>query len=282
MKKTKNEKITYSIVFGLFVLYAIFILYFFAFGLNISLKESQDVYAADMVSLSWPANFKNYLEAFETLTIFETSYFGMIINSVWYAIGGTFLGLMSSACCAYVVAKYDFIGKKTLYFISIMVMLVPVYGALPAKYTMFYDMGIMDSPLFLVCMAGGFGYSFLLMYSFFASMSWSYAEAAFIDGANDFAVFFKIMIPMVVPSMMAVFIMNFIGLWNDYETPLVFLRYMPTIASGIYVYEQNMAYGGSYPVYFAGVILSLIPIFTLFAVAQNTIMQNIYAGGLKG
>ena len=80
----------------------------------------------------------------------------------------------------------------------------------------------------------------------------------------------------------AVFI-AFTGGWNDYLTPLLYMsRSFPTLASGIYLYEKKISYASNHPVYFAGVIISLIPILVLFGAFQNTIMSNVYAGGLKG
>ena len=90
------------------------------------------------------------------------------------------------------------------------------------------------------------------------------------------------MLPMALPSITAVAIMAVVGAWNDYETPLIFLKTMPTLASGLYEYEEKMQYMGTMPIYYAGMILTMIPILVIFGVFQNTIMSNVYAGGLKG
>ena len=113
-------------------------------------------------------------------------------------------------------------------------------------------------------------------------MSWNYAEAAFIDGASHYSVFFKIMQPMAMPSVTAIAIMSFVGLWNDYSAPLLFMPNLPTLASGLVLYEKETQYMANQPIYFAGAIISIIPVVTIFIVFQNTIMQNVYAGGLKG
>ena len=81
----------------------------------------------------------------------------------------------------------------------------------------------------------------------------------------------------------AIFIIQFIGIWNDYMTPMLYLRKQPTLSYGIYMFEQMMQYqGANYPIYFAGVIMSLIPIIILFITFQKTLMENTVAGGLKG
>ena len=142
---------------------------------------------------------------------------------------------------------------------------------------------MVDSPLILLAYCSGFGMNFLVIYSFFKGISWSYAEAAFIDGAGNSKVFFSIMLPMALPAVSAMGIMGFVGMWNDYLTPILYMsRTFPTLASGIYLYEKKIAYTANQPVYFAGVILSLVPVMAIFLAFQNKIMSNIYAGGLKG
>ena len=87
---------------------------------------------------------------------------------------------------------------------------------------------------------------------------------------------------MVLPSLTALFVMNFVTVWNDYQGPVIWLPNMPTLASGLYTYEFNMRYTANQPVYFAGVLISIIPVLAIFVIFQNTIMQNVYTGGLKG
>ena len=283
MKKASvGKKILFGTVFVLFVFYALSILYMLLFCFNASLKNGGRQFIADNVSLSWPPKFRNYADAFSALTLAETTFLGMIGNSVWFALGNAFFNIASSCVAAYVVCKYKFFGRNFLYGLVLVVMMIPVYGALPAKYRMLHNLGMIDSPLYLLSAAGGFDFSFLIIYAFFKNVPWSYAEAAFIDGASHTKVFFKVMLPMALPAISASFVTNFIGNWNNYDAPLLFLPNMPTLASGLFVYERVIERLSNQPIYFAGVIMSLIPILIIFAVFQNSIMQNVYAGGLKG
>lgn len=282
MKKTRLEKIVFGIVFGIFVLYAIYLLFPFGFCLHLSLKADPTAYTDYKMALSIPPNFNNFLQAITNLEVNETGFIMMVINSIWYSFGSTFFTIFSSAMAAYVVARYKFFGRNFLYVLALVVMIIPIYGALPAQYKLYTDIGITDSPLLLIATPFGFGFNFLILYSFFSALSWSYAEAAFIDGANDFTVFFRIMIPMAMPSITAVAIMAVVTEWNNYETPILYLPNMPTLAGGLWAYETKMEYGGSYPIYYAGMLISMVPILIIFGIFQNTIMSNVYAGGLKG
>ena len=270
------------IVFILFLLCTIGMLYPYFYGLNISFMENGRAFMRDTTHIPMPPHFENYAKAFEELNLSDNSYLMMIVNSLWYSAGSTICGLLSSSCAAYVICKYRFRGRNFLYNMAIVIMMIPIYGNLPAQYKLFTKLNLVNSPLYLVTTLGGFGGTFIYAYAFFKSLSWSYAEAAFIDGASHFKVFIKVMMPMLLPSLTALGIIAFIGSWNDYMGPLLWLDKMPTLASGLWSYERKIQYTANQPVYFAGVILSLLPILAIFVIFQNTIMSNIYAGGLKG
>ena len=91
-------------------------------------------------------------------------------------------------------------------------------GTAGATFKLVSDMGIYDTPLFVVVTSlSGFGVNFLMMYGFFNSISWSYAEAVFIDGGGHFTVFFKIMLPLAFMPMLTIAIISFIGCWNVFS-----------------------------------------------------------------
>lgn len=282
MKKTLGEKIIFAIISVIFLVYALVILYPFFFAIMSSLKENGRAYINDSVSLPWPMYFGNYVKAFKELEVSNNNFFQMVFNTIWYAGGCTVLEILSSSAIAYCVCRYKFKLRNFFYGLSIFIMIIPIYGALPSSYRLFSILGLIDSRFYIVSAINGFGFSFLILYAYYKGVSWNYAEAAFIDGASHYSVFFKIMQPMAMPSVTAIAIMSFVGLWNDYSAPLLFMPNLPTLASGLVLYEKETQYMANQPIYFAGAIISIIPVVTIFIVFQNTIMQNVYAGGLKG
>ena len=108
-------------------------------------------------------------------------------------------------------------------------------------------------------------------------------EAAKIDGANPFVIFFKIMLPQGVPIIMTYAITGAIGSWNEYNTMILYMPSYPTLASGLFEYESVAIYQGiNVPVYYAGLIISMIPTIALFAVFSDKNISSISIGGLKG
>lgn len=113
-------------------------------------------------------------------------------------------------------------------------------------------------------------------------MSRGYAESAFIDGAGHFRVFISIMLPQVISPLCALLLADFISLWSDCEVPLIYFPNLPTLSTGLYLYQDVVKKTLEYPVYFAGLLTCMVPTVVLFSVFQNTLMDIQMGGGLKG
>lgn len=235
---------------------------------------------------SWPKDFSNGWINLKTVLnrkMMGSNVWEMTLRSFFIATIGTLLSLASASCVAYVVAKFKFFGRNALYILAVMVMVVPTIGSTSATYKLIGDLGLYDNILALILLySGGFGFQFLLLYGAFKSISWSYAESAYIDGANELTVFIRIMLPMVLPSLIPLGILNFIGFWNDYYTPFLYLKNNPTLAVGLQAYVNQMQYDANWPALFALMLFSMLPIIIIFIAFQKQIMTNVTTGGLKG
>ena len=281
-KRGKAQKTLFIVVAVLFSIYGFTLVYPFFWTLINSLKTNREFSSTNSLHFPEKWMFSNYKNAFAELSVRGTNMFGMIFNSLWFTCGATLINIFCCCCTAYVIARYKFRGRKFLYSLAIVMMMLPIVGALPAQYKMVSDLHLKDSPLFLLTCTGGFGFNFIILYAFFQNLSWTYAEAAKMDGAGNMRIFLQIMLPQAMPSVTALAIVQAIVFWNDYMTPILYLRSFPTLASGLYEFDPDRITGGSYPVYFAGLMLSMLPVLAVFGVFQNTIMQNTVAGGLKG
>ena len=285
LRKTKNifkeTNVSRVIVFVIMLLYSVSMIAAILWVVFASLKTHNELLLTNINGFPKSWVFKNYADAFDSLGKPFTNLFGMFFNSLWYSLGAALLGGMACAATAYVFSKFDFPGKKILFAIFMVAMMLPLYGTFASKYKLTAQLGLQNSPLFIIVGAAGYGNVMLIFLASFDSLSWSYAEAAEIDGANDFYIFFRIMFPLIKPAFIAITLTSIIGCWNDYMTPLIYLKEMPTIAAGLYMYKQNMMFG-ELPVYYAGVVMSFIPTITLFSIFRKTIMENVAVGGLKG
>lgn len=284
MKKSPIQIIVFSLMFTYLCIHCLSLLYPMLWMIMSSFKDSYEYMTVSPFALPEKWLFSNYTLAFDLLEVRGTTFFGMLFNSLWWSIGGTAGGIFMGALISYVMAKYQFAAREFIYAVIILIMIIPIYGSGAAGYKLATELKIINSPLLLVKSIGGYdGFIFLVLYSFFKNMSWSYAEAAFIDGAGHFEVFIKIMLPMALGPVSSMFIISWIGAWNDYMGPLIYLYDMPTLSTGLYIYEQLQADKNmNYPLYFSGVCMCLIPVLTIFIIFQNTIMNSVTTGGLKG
>lgn len=280
-RKTKTESIVLWVIFAFFVFYALTLLYPFFWAFINSFKDKSE-FVYDKFSFPQVWRFSNYVYAFSEMTIGSVPFYGAMINSVLLTVCTVIAILLSSSFSAYALSKYRFRGRNLLYSIAIFSMIIPVVGALPAQYKLVKDLS-MDNMLGMVILqSGGFGFNFLILYGYFKAVSWSYAEAALVDGAGDGRIFFSIMLPQAKPSLVAVGIIAAIGIWNDYYTPLIYLGdTWPTLSYALYIFSNDMARSGDYPYFFAGSLIATFPIIVIFILFNNTIMTNTVAGGLK-
>lgn len=288
MRVKSGFLITKIIVFIIFVCYAFTLVFPLVWSLVQSFNTNF-LFFRNPFKLLEEWHFSNWAEAFQKISVrgtnplSSTNLIGLFFNSLWLAGIGTLIATFVPAMTAYVTSKYNFKMKSFIYSMAIFIMIIPIVGALPAQYKLYRDIGLYNSPLILLSYTGGFGFNFIVLYGYFKNISWSYAEAAFIDGASNIKVFLQIMIPLAMPALASLYIIAFIGAWNDYMTPYLFLPDFPTVASGLYIFGLTIKESNTnYPVYFAGILMSMIPVLVLFVLFSETIMQNTVAGGLKG
>lgn len=289
---SKSEKIVLTAVTVLFSIYSISLIYPFFFTFVNSLKPANVYKPLYFFDFEKGLNWDNYASALSYSNSKGVSLISMFFNSFWETCLATFLGMVASSLMAYTTAKYNFKYLKFLYALGIFSMVIPIIGSTPAMYQLLSDLGIRNNPLLIGSIwFNGFGFSFLVLYGFFKSVSWSYAEAAFIDGAGHFKTFLKVMLPQALPAVMSIMIISAIGFWNDYMTPLLYMPEYPNVALGLYLVKIDAGNGQflnklgrdvGMPGFYAMMLLSLIPIIVVFVAFQKIIMENVSTGGLKG
>lgn len=281
MKKSSIQKIIMALFGILFFAYSLSLLFPFLWTLYNSLKENREFFAEGGVwSLPKKWMVSNYVNVWKEYDL--VIYF---VNSIKITLIGTILSILNSAMAGYVVSKYEFKGRNFIYGTAIAVMLIPGIGSLGALYKFMNKTHLYNTHTGVVLLyMGGLGISFLILHGFFKGLSWSYAEAAFVDGASDWVVFLKVMLPQAKPALGAVAIIQGINIWNDYFIPFMFLQDNSkfTLGVGLRQIVLEQSYSADWTKMFAAMIIATIPILIVYAVFQNTLIENTVAGGLKG
>lgn len=230
------------------------------------------------------ATFDNYVRIFSTkYGSAKITMFGMLKNSFILIIVCTALQAIVPVITGYVVARYKTKLGAIAVQLVIISMVVPAIGSTASTYSFMSEIKLKDKWLGIFLMnAGGLGFGMLLYKNYFSSISWEYAESAFLDGAGNLRVFFSIMYPQALPLIVSMAILNVIGLWNDYMTPYLFLNSKPTVALGVYSIQTRAERNGAMPQAFAAMTFMTIFVLIIYAAFSKTIMSSMSVGGIKG
>lgn len=230
------------------------------------------------------ATFDNYVRIFTTkYGSAKITMFGMLKNSFILIIVCTALQAIVPVITGYVVARYKTKLGAVAVQLVIISMVVPAIGSTASTYSFMSAIKLKDKWLGIFLMnTGGLGFGMLLYKNYFSSISWEYAESAFLDGAGNLRVFFSIMYPQALPLIVSMAILNVIGLWNDYMTPYLFLNSKPTVALGVYSIQTRAERNGAMPQAFAAMTFMTIFVLIIYAAFSKTIMSSMSVGGLKG
>lgn len=291
-KKTKMSRKMDAFEIVLYVIvtiYCLSMIYVLLFGLINSLKDATDYewnnpFGLPSKEFGW--HFDNYAKVLTEFKVFtlggnEVYLMQMFFNSLFYAVFMSLFCMATQIITAYAIAKYDFRFKSVLYGVAVVVMLLPIIGSLASEVQMAEAFNFRNNLIGVCIMKCKYpGLYFLVFYATFKGLSWTYAEAAQIDGAGHFKIFIEIMLPLIRSTVFAVFILLFIEYWNDYYTPMVFLPESPTMSYGLFLFQTDNK--ASTPVQLASCLMACLPILAVFVAFKDKIMSNVTMGGIKG
>lgn len=280
-KRSKGDKVLFGIVFAIFAIHSLSLIFPVVYMIMNSFKDP-NAYFDNPLAFPDKFHFENYARAFSSFQVGKDNFFTMLGNSLWY-VGLTALAdVIAPMAVGYCLARYNFRGKSVLYAIVLFSLTIPIVGTGAAGIKLLGQLGIYDNPINkVVNLMSGFTAPFLVFYGFFRSVSKEYTEAAEIDGAGPFTIYFRIMVPQAMPIIVTYLITGFIAAWNDYESVLLYFPSWNTISSGLFAYKENNA-RADFPMYYAGLTIAMIPTVAVFSIFSKKIMTSISVGGIKG
>ena len=233
----------------------------------------------------WPTQFtlENYVQGWKGVPpVSFATYFKNSFVLVGLRIIGT---LISSSLTAFAFARLEFAGKKILFAIMLLLMMLPFHVTLIPRYIMFFKLGWVDSykPLVVPTFFATQGFFIFLMVQFIRTLPRELDEAAIVDGCGPIGVYWHIILPLTKAAMMTAAIFTFIWSWNDFFSNLIYISNpkLFTVALGLRAF-MDASSGSAFGPMFAMALLSLIPIFIFFVSAQGLLIEGIATTGLKG
>lgn len=243
---------------------------------NLSLKSENDQSAP--IELSQNPTFQNYIDAWEKADLGSAIWYSFLIASL------SLMGIvLVSALAAYPLVRLGSRFSSFSYWFILAGLLVPFQVALIPLYQTIRDLGLLGSVWSLVIFYVGLQvpFSTFLYVGFLRALPMEYEEAAWVDGASKIRAYWLVVFPMLGPVTGTVVILNAIFIWNDFLTPSLYLSGTGNVTIPVAIFSFVGQYVTNWPIVFAGMVIGIMPILTLYFILQKTIIKG-FSGGLKG
>jgi multiple sugar transport system permease protein len=250
----------------------------FLWMVGLSLKDNHALMLGTNAVFEFPYTLQNYLDIFRNSMVFH-----WLINSLIVSGLMTFGVLTLSSLAGYAFARLDIPMKKTLFIIVLMGLAVPEQAVIIARHQIFSDLHLHNTYLGLVLPGLSAPFGVFLMTQFFKAIPKEIDEAAMMDNASKFQIFWKVLLPLTVPAQATLAILTFLTSWNDYFWPLISAtdKSMYTITVGIASSQINFAQTEGLGFLSSQAIFSAIPIILVYIFFQRHIVTAVAGGAVK-
>jgi ABC-type glycerol-3-phosphate transport system permease component len=207
-----------------------------------------------------------------------------VLNSFLLSVPSTLLVVVLSTMGGYAFARLPFFGRTFLFYLVLLGLLVPFFAYMIPLYFQLRSMGLLDTLLGanLVLASTGLSFGTFFMRAFFSDLPTELEEAARIDGATEWQIFYRIMLPLVTSGAGALAVFTFLQNWNNFLVPLLYLpggEYRP-LTTGLYLFLSGRSLDLG-PLA-AGTLITVLPVVVLFVVMQRQVTEGFLTGAVKG
>ncbi|GAA0137840.1 carbohydrate ABC transporter permease [Paenibacillus sp. YSY-4.3] len=280
MSHSTRIKLTNTIIFIILAIGAVFMIAPLLWMLSTSIKQKLDVFALPPVWIPSNPQWGKYLEIWEAGPLLSG-----IQNSVIIAVSVTVVGTFTSSLAAFSFAKLRFPGKNQIFLMLLSAMMIPYPAVMIPQFMMFSKIGWIDTLLPLI-VPGLFGNIIMIFFlrQYLISVPNEVIEAAKIDGSSYFRLFSAITFPLIKPAVAAQLILWFMGIWNDYLAPIIYLNSPEKMTLQLVIANFNATYAiqTDYPLIMAASVIALLPVLIIFLVFQKQIIESVAISGVKG
>jgi len=277
--KTARDTALRALAYVAFSLVGLVLLLPFFWMVSTSLKESGTEFAYPPQWLPLPAHPENYGEA---LTLLPFARF--LLNTLIITVVNMLGGMLTASMAGYGFARLRFPFRSQLFIVCLATMMLPSIVTLIPQFIIFKSLGWINTflPLTVPSFFGGGAFFIFLTRQFFMSLPYELEEAARIDGASSWRIFFQLMLPLSGPVLAAMAIFSFQSHWNEFLLPLIYLNDREKFTMAIGLNSMKGLYQTNWNLLMAAATATTIPMIVLFFAAQRHFMKGIVTTGLAG
>jgi multiple sugar transport system permease protein len=275
-RQRQLRKIGIGILYALFSLVALIFTLPFFLMLSNAFKTSAEIVRIPPTLFPRDPSFDSFRTVIE-----EAPYFRWFGNSLLVSITVTLLVLLTSSLAGYIFAKFSFPGRDVIFVVLLMTMMVPFPVLLIPSYLIVNELGLINSLWALIVPGIASAFGIFLMRQFIAGIPNDLIEAARIDGASEWAIYARIIVPLSRPPMAALGIFTFLAAWNDYLWPLIVINDQEKSTLPLALTFFNDQHSTRYDLVMAAAAMAVIPVIIVFVVFQRQIVNALVLAGLK-
>lgn len=279
-KHVFNKKLFWRLLYTLFLSgIAMTMVFPFVWMVSTSFKIEMEVFEFPIRWIPKTFNPINYHTAWASRFNFPLYYY----NTIKVSILTTLLQVSVSCLAAYAFAKIKFAHSKKLFLIYLATLMIPHQVTMIPAFIIMKSLKLINTHLGIILLGSFSVYGVFLLKQFMSIVPNEMSEAAFIDGAGHFQIFYRIMLPMVKPAISTLVMLKFIWTWNDYQHPLVFLtsERLYTLQMGMRTFS-SAEYGNMFSLQMAAAVMAIFPLMIVFFFFQRYVIEGITIGAVKG
>nr|WP_058306575.1 carbohydrate ABC transporter permease [Gracilibacillus massiliensis] len=251
----------------------------FIWMLSTSLKIEADVFR---YPIEWIPSRWNALANYQEVWFGDYPFYIYYWNSIKVAVLTTLVSVVVSSLAAYGFSKVKFPAGAWLFIIVLATYMVPPQASLVPQFILFRYLGVFDTHFGLILLGSFSVLGTFMLRQFFIGIHNDFIDAAKIDGAGHWRIFWKIALPIVRPAVATYAILRFIWTWNDYQNPLIFLRTDALYTIQLAMQKFTTINGSFYTLIMAAAVSAILPLLIVFIMGQKHVIDGIALGGVKG
>lgn len=277
--KSKKKKISKVLIYLTLIVISILCLLPFYWMIRSSLMDMTQIFAMPPEWIPNPIRFSNYKEALNMIPFVR--YF---LNTTFIVVLSVLGTVITSSLCAYSFSRIDWIGRDKVFGILLTAMMIPFAVTLIPTFIGWQKLGLVNTyaPLIVPAWFGGGVFNVFLLRQFFMTIPKELDESVMVDGGNHFVIYSKIIMPLSKPSLIVVGLFAFMGSWNDFLGPLVYLNDSDKFTLSLGLMQFQGMYTAQWQYMMAASAVVIIPSIIIFFLGQDYFIEGIAMTGMKG